>query len=235
MHFPGNHSAGTPVPPGGPCPNRTFRVPLVMLILVWLPPALPTPLIPGRHNSTAITSCTGYNPSPLSFTTLPSGGYPPYSYQWQLNDTPIPGEISTTYDPPQLAAAGIFSINCAITDSLGDMVFTEPKVITIVPDPQVTADGGGIFCKGTVVTLTSLMTEGTGPVTYQWSSSDDNATFDIIPGATASTYSPESDNPGTRYFRVVVLPAVGACNNATSPGVQVTILELPSTSMIFHL
>jgi hypothetical protein len=191
-------------------------------------------LMPGKHNSTPITACTGYNPAQLTFTTAPSGGQPPYGYQWQLNNTAIPGEILASYDPPQIMLAGTYNYNCTITDADGTIVFTLPKIVTIVPDPQVTVSGGGSVCFEALVTLMAIVTDGTGTTAYQWQFSPDNVAFTTIPGATASMYSPSTSIAGTLFYRVNIFPAVGSCNNATSTGVPVTVNPLPSTSLIYH-
>jgi hypothetical protein len=191
-------------------------------------------LMPGKHNSNPVTACTGYNPAQLTFTTPTSGGRPPYTYQWQLNNTAIQGETLSSYDPPQITVAGTYSYNCAITDADGTVVFTLPKIVTIVPDPQVTLSGGGITCFDTPVTLMALVTDGTGNVSYQWQSSSDNVAFISIPGATASMYSPSTSTAGTLFYRVNIFPAVGSCNNATSMGLSVIVNPLPSTSLIYH-
>lgn len=250
MRFLGIHTAGTAVPLGELCQKnswRTTRLTLFLLLqVVIIHPnkalgqfililSTPPVLVPGKHNTTPVTGCTGYNPAQLKFTTATSGGLPPYAYQWQLNNVAIPGEILSSYDPPQLTVTGSYSYNCAITDAGGTVVFTSVKLISIVPDPSVTISGGGIFCQNTILTLTSAIKDGTGTISYQWQSSVENVTFNNIPGAVASTYSPPTSMAGTFYYRVLIIPSVGSCNNTTSTAVPVTVNVLPSTSLIYHL
>lgn len=196
---------------------------------------IPEVLIPGKHNSTPVTACTGYNPALLTFTSPASGGQPPYSYQWLLNDSAIPGETQTFYDPPQLTASGTFRYSCSITDLSGQVVYTNPKTITIAPDPAVSAGGGGSTCLNTAMSLTSTVTGGTGTFSYQWQSSADNVTFSNIPGATLPTFWPETAAAGILFYRVRLLPNTGSCNDALSGSVSIVVNALPSTSMIYHL
>lgn len=241
MRFFGLHIAGTSVPSGELCPKSlrsTSLLPwtLLPLLLIINPDKVlcQGDLTPGQHNTNPITGCTGYNPARLIFTTPTSGGLPPYSYQWQLNNMAIPGETLNWFDPPQINVPGVYSYNCVITDASGTVVATNPKVITVVPDPTVAISGAGTFCLDTAVTLTATVTYGIGTFSYQWQLSVDNSTFTSVPGATASTYSPATSTAGTLYYRVNIFPAVGSCNNAVSAAVAVTVNGLPVTSLIYH-
>jgi hypothetical protein len=194
-----------------------------------------TSLNPGRHNTTPITGCIGYNPAELVFEKAPSGGLPPYYYQWQLNDLAIPGETKAFYDPPQLTLSGTYRYNCRIRDQDGTQVYTEYKLITVVPDPSVTIEGGGFYCMNTGLLLTAVVTGGTGFFSFQWQSSADNILFTIISGANDQDYPPELTLAGTLYYRVRVYPNTGSCNDAISPPVSVTVIPIPCTSAIYHL
>ena len=192
----------------------------IFSLILSLPPAL----VPGKHNSTPIAACSGYNPARLTFTTAPSGGLPPYAYQWQQNSVAIPGETLSSYDPPQLTAAGVYGYNCSITDAAGTTVFTEAKLITIVPDPGVTISGGGIMCLNSTITLTSFITDGTGAYTFQWDSGPSAAgPWTPVPGATADHYSPVTSAAGTVYYRLNLYPSAVSCNNVTSTPVAITV------------
>lgn len=249
MRLFGFHTAGTAVPLGEVCQKNSWKTTRLILFLLLqmmiiypdktlgqyiLILSTPPVLTPGKHNTTPITGCTGYNPAQLTFTTATSGGLLPYAYQWQLNNIAIPGEILSSYNPPQLTVAGSYSYNCAITDASGTVVYTVAKLISIVPDPTVSISVGGIVCLNTTLTLTSTITGGIGTISYQWQSSVENVTFNSIPGATASTYLPVTSIAGTLYYRVNIFPAVGSCNNATSVAVAVTVNALPATSLIYH-
>jgi hypothetical protein len=214
------------------CLNSLWKISILM-VCNSIPSSLSV-LIPGKHNTSPVTACTGYNPAQLTFNTSVSGGQPPYTYQWQLNNAAIPGETLLFYNPPQLTSAGFYAYNCAVTDAAGTVVYTVAKPITIVPDPGVTISGGGGVCLNTPLTLSPVVTNGTGTISYQWQSSADNVAFFPVPGATASTFSPLTNLPGTWFYRVNIYPAVGSCNNAVSPAVAVIVHALPVTSPIYH-
>ena len=113
-------------------------------------------LVAGSHNINAITKCDGYNPSALTFTTDPSGGNLPYTYQWQNNTINIPSETTNTFDPPNLIV-GSYSYRCKITDGCGNIVYTAPKVINIVADPDAPSatksPNTNSICEGTSLSL----------------------------------------------------------------------------------
>lgn len=191
-------------------------------------------LMPGAHNISPVTGCTGYNPAMLQFIIPPSGGIAPYSYSWQLNGIAIPGETSSSYDPPQLTIAGTYRYNCRITDAAGAVASTVSKVVTIVPDPVVSVAGEGTFCRFESVLLVSTITGGTGNINMQWQLSADNVIFSNIPAATGRLYSPATSSPGVIYYRINIFPAVGSCNDAKSASVMIKVLDFPITSTIFH-
>lgn len=233
MKFFGLYSAGTPVPPGGPCPKSFGKTGVLIFFSLAFSP--PSALLPGKHNVNPVTGCTGYNPAALTLTTAPSGGVPPYAYQWQLNNNPIAGETQSAFDPPQLTAAGSYSYNCAVTDAGGATVYTAAKLITIVPDPGVEISGGEAVCQYSSVSLLSCITDGTGTYAFQWESGPSaGGPWTPVPGANSATCSPVSSAVGTVYYRLFVNPSTGSCNNVTSLPLAVTVNPLPVTSAIFH-
>lgn len=186
-----------------------------------------TNLNPGAHNTTPLTECIGYNPAPIIFTTPPSGGIPPYSYQWQQNGNPIGGETSSSFDPPQLTKAGTYTYNVLVTDACGTSTSTVIKSITIVPDPSVTISGGGNVCQNSIITLTSTVTNGVF-TTYEWQSAPSSTgPWSAIPAATASTYSPPTSVIGITYYRLRI-PNTASCNQAFSSDQAVTVVAPPS-------
>ena len=155
-------------PTAGQCANTTTMT-------ISLFPAL----ISGSHNVNAITKCDGYNPSELTFTTDPSGGNIPYTYQWQNNTINIPSETTNTFDPPNLIV-GSYSYRCKITDSCGNIVYTSPKVINIVsvPDaPSATkSPNTNSICEGTSLSLvnTTYGTQAGLSCGFEYQTSFDN-------------------------------------------------------------
>ena len=124
------------------------------------------PLNPGAHNTDVVTSCLGVNPVELNFSsangyTAPSGGSPPYSFQWKLNGTNISGATEEFYNPDPPPAIGTYSYNVEITDACGNMVSTSAKVVQVVPDPTMTVTGPSTVCLNGTINLTANITGGT--------------------------------------------------------------------------
>jgi len=63
---------------------------------------------------------------------------------------------------------------------------------------------GQAVCLGNATTLTCSYFIGGYANTYQWQSSTNGFNWDVIPGATTSTYTPPDKKRGTTYYRVVV-------------------------------
>ena len=185
-------------------------------------------LVPGAHNTDALTECAGYNPAELSFTTAITGGKSPYSYQWKLNNGNI-GTNSPTYDSPPLTLAGSYSFNCVVTDGCGSTFTTSPKVITIVPDPSILISGNSTVCLNGNLTLTANITNGTGTLSYQWRSGTAlSGTYTDIIGAASVAYNPPTSIPGTYYYQVFLNPSHGECNQTTSAGFTLTVNPKPT-------
>ncbi len=193
---------------------------------------LATRLITGSHNITPIHACTNFNPDKLIFTTPVSGGKPPYHYQWKERFAPvadwtdIENAKSDTYDPPNLILAGNYDFACAVGDQCGSAELTRPKSITIVPDPTVAVDGGGVFYRNAPVTLTGRVTDGAGSISYQWVTSLTGlAGWSAIPGATFADYQPPTAAPGLLYYRVRVSASGAACSKPYSSVLAVCVVS----------
>ncbi|QTN39563.1 hypothetical protein HZ996_10585 [Cryomorphaceae bacterium] len=115
-------------------------------------------------------------------TVVPSGGTPPYSYQWDGN-----AGAQVTQNATNLIG-GVF--NVIVTDANGcianDWVtITEPDVLTVVG-----SENSAVTCNGlSDGTATATPTGGTGPYSYQWGASAGNQTTQTATGLAAGTYS----------------------------------------------
>ena len=187
-------------------------------------------LDPGAHNTDPVTSCVGYNPAQLNINTpAPSGGSPPYTYQWQINGVNTGAPSSPIYNPTAIGSPGDYDYNCVITDQCGTIVSTPVKTITIVNDPVVTASGGGTFCQNSNPTLTGNITGGTGVMNFQWQTgTSSTGPWADIPGATSSDYLPPT-SPGVYYYRVELSPNVASCNNSSST-ITLTVNPTPTAT-----
>lgn len=194
-------------------------------------------LTAGAHNTTALTKCVGFNPSVLTFTTVPSGGNGSYTYQWQLNSSNITSATSSSYDPDALLTPGVYSYRCKITDGCGNTVYTNPKVITIVADPNEPScqksPNLAAVCMGTTLTIAnSSCTYGTErgescPLEYSSSS-------DGINWSTPSTTVPVLTASGTINYIRVRVSNCSTCNASPWKTYSWNINAIPLTTTINH-
>ena len=57
---------------------------------------------------------------PLQLIEIASGGTPPYSYQWYVNDAKVQWANTSNFTFVE-ATAGFYNVYCIVTDSLGDL------------------------------------------------------------------------------------------------------------------
>lgn len=135
-----------------------------------------------------------------------SGGTSPYTYAW----TPSGGTNATASN----LSAGIYAVQ--VTDNTGcigtaSVTITEPTQITItetIIPSSCTTDNGSISV---------VVSGGTGPYTYTWSPSGQNATSlsNLAPGSTPSlTISDAHDCASSESY---LIPGTGSINVTASP------------------
>lgn len=94
----------------------------------------------------------------ITFTSTISGGHPPYTYQWYLNDAPISGATSTTWTFTP-AAAGTYIVYLRVRDNKGYSSLSEFVKITVKTKVQITfftIDEAGNAIRGTVLVFAGL-------------------------------------------------------------------------------
>ncbi len=188
-------------------------------------------LYPGAHSTTEITVCDGYHPPALTFTTTPSGGLEPYTYQWYENVTLV--GTAESYDPGPLSAGPTgtdYVYYCLVTDACGQSLPTASKTIHVLNDAIVSISGGGTFCQNDPVTLQAGHIAGTGTISYQWQYGTDGIYFPFNVGTNSETYDPPTNSPGQLYYRVHFTINGAACNDPYSSAVSVIVVEPPTTA-----
>lgn len=193
-----------------------------------------TSVTPGTIGSSQAI-CYNTVPNTLSNFTLPSGGTPPYDYQWQssvdslvFND--ITGETFTTYTPGALTTTiwyrrNVTGTTCGTLNSLAVKitVYQELTPGTIGSDQQI--------CSSTAPDSIKNITfpaGGSQSYTYQWQQSANNLSWTKIPGATAASYKP-SALTATSYFRRQVVSAT--CDTLVTASVKIEVLPAVSASI----
>ncbi len=106
------------------------------------------------------------------FTATVAGGTPPYQYSWTLIDSELTPVASGTVNPwnctvPKWAFVGTGSVTVQVTDSQGEIGFTNESVLILalfvsVSPAAVTLD------VGQSQVFNSSVLGGTTPYSYQW-------------------------------------------------------------------
>ncbi|MGQ9460466.1 MAG: PKD domain-containing protein, partial [Candidatus Bathyarchaeaceae archaeon] len=102
------------------------------------------------------------------FTSTVSGGTPPYSYQWYLNDTAVSGAnaSSWTFAP---TSAGFYTVYLNVTDGTGATAKSNIAIVTVNPALAVFISPTTVTINlGQSVTFSSTVSGGTSPYFYQW-------------------------------------------------------------------
>ncbi len=115
--------------------------------------------------------CAGTN---VTFTATVTNGGPTPTYQWKVNNTPVPLATNPTFSTSTLNNND--NVTCTITSNAPCAVPTTATSNTItmtinpnlVPTITITANPGTTICLGTPVTFTPNITNGGPGPTYQW-------------------------------------------------------------------
>ncbi|MEP7377906.1 MAG: hypothetical protein ABI675_31195, partial [Chitinophagaceae bacterium] len=114
-------------------------------------------------NASSVQECSPFNPGVIDFSTNPTGGRTPYTYQWYRDGNPIAGENGNSYDPPTFTGTRVFHV--VVTDNCGEALTTNDITITINTPPTATATNNGPVCTGDNITLS---TPNVTNATYNW-------------------------------------------------------------------
>jgi len=72
----------------------------------------------------------------VAFTSTPSGGYSPYSYQWYLGGVPVSGATSGTWTFTP-TTSGIYYVYLQVKDANNNIAQSETARITVIPSAPV--------------------------------------------------------------------------------------------------
>ena len=70
----------------------------------------------------------------VTFTSTTSGGYPPYTYQWYLNNQQVSGATTNTWTFKPIAP-GIYYVFLKVTDAAGNTAQSDTAKVTVSPVP----------------------------------------------------------------------------------------------------
>ena len=161
-----------------------------------------------------------------------SGGISPYTYQWLLNNTLVPGATDATWTfTPTLA--GYYAIYVEVTDSVGFNDLTSASV-TVNKQPAVIISPSSITMdSGQSQLFTCGVLGGTSPYSYQWYLNGTQVSGAI---GSAWTFTPSSSGSFTVYLNVTDALGQAAVSNIVLITVnsQVSvIISPPSITMDF--
>jgi len=98
--------------------------------------------LPSLSVSVSPSSATIYLGESVTFTASPSGGVAPYSYQWYVNNNPVPGATSDTWTFTP-SAAGTYYVHVVVTDSENQTA--QSSASRVVVQEKVPTVGGTIY------------------------------------------------------------------------------------------
>ncbi|MFZ1685781.1 MAG: T9SS type A sorting domain-containing protein [Flavobacteriales bacterium] len=162
----------------------------------------------------ADTVCAG---SSTEFIAMDQTGQAPLTFQWYLNNAPVPGATDTLMDA-SIAGAYTFEATNTIT---GCVFTTGAAMLTVesVDAPLVSAVGDTIFCDGGSVVLDASIIPG---VTYQW-----YADLVAIAGADSSSLVVAAAGSYT-----VVASNSNGCLSDGSVAIMVVVDSVPTAPVI---
>lgn len=171
--------------------------------------------------------CYNSVPSSLVQLTAPSGGKGTYTFQWQssgdnISWLNISGANQAGYQPPSLTSTTWYRRN--VTSGECGTVNSSSVRITVYPVVSAGTIGSSqsICFNDTPAALTQITvpTGGPGTYTYQWQSSADNVSWNNIPGANSTSYSPSSLIVSIYYRQLVT---GGSCGTNASNSILITV------------
>ena len=159
-----------------------------------------------------------------AFTSFVSGGTSPYTYQWYLDDVPVPSATNPTWAFTPVSP-GSYEVHLNVTDNVGVTAQSNIASVTVNPTPTVSINPTSVVMDvGQSVTFTSFVSGGTSPFTYQWYLDDVP-----VPGATGPSWTFIPSSPGSYEVYVNVTDNVGV--TAKSNVASVTVNPALSVSI----
>lgn len=156
----------------------------------------------------------------VTFTSTVSGGIPPYSYQWYLNGSAVPGATadSWTFTP---VSVGVYEVYLNVTDSSGNIAISQIATVSVASQITVSISPMSMaVIVGEPVTFTSTTSGGYPPYTYQW-----YLNGNPVSGATSDTWTFTPTESGIFYVYLKVTDDKG--NTAQSETARITVSAVP--------
>jgi hypothetical protein len=151
------------------------------------------------------------------FTSTVTGGTPPYTYRWYLDDQMVSSDKKSnwTFTP---TSAGSYKVYVNVTDSVGMEATSKAATVTVNPQLSVSIWPGSVDMQvGQPELFSSTVSGGTSPYSYQWYLNDTP-----MPAATSSalTFTPKSPGSYTIYVKVTDSVGTQATSNTAAAYVK---------------
>jgi peptidoglycan/xylan/chitin deacetylase (PgdA/CDA1 family) len=160
-----------------------------------------------------------------TFNCAVSGGNQPFSHQWYLNGAAVPDSTDSTwtFTPNN---SGTYQVYDKVTDGLNNVVQSNTDSITVYAHPTVTiTPNSAKMHVGESQTLSSSISNGYPPYTYQWFSNNS-----AIPNETNPTLNYVPNQPGT--YNIYLRITDHANYQAKSNTATITVYSQPSATII---
>jgi len=162
------------------------------------------------------TPVSGTAPLAVSFTSVATGGTPPYTFDWDFGDGTAHG---TTQNPTHtFSTGGVFTTVLTVTDAQGH---TASRTLTTTVSPALQAFAGGAPASGhapLTVNFFGFAAGGTPPYGYAWAFSD---------GGSASGASASHTFASAGSYTATLTVTDAASRTATASPVSITVTVPP--------
>jgi len=180
--------------------------------------AIPPPSV--TINPMSITVHIGQS---VNFSSIPSGGTPPYTYQWYLNSSAVPGAMSSSWTLSP-AATGTYNVYLKTTDAQSSTAQSGTAQVTVTPPPvplsvSISPLNASILL-GQSATFTSTVGGGKPPYSYQW-----YLDGHLASGQTLDSWTVTPSAAGIHYVYLIVTDRDG--NTAQSETARVLVSSVP--------
>jgi hypothetical protein len=150
------------------------------------------------------------------FTSTVTGGTPPYTYRWYLDDDLMSSDKKSTWTFTP-TSAGSYKVYVKVTDSVGMEATSNAANVTVNRQLSVSISPSSVDMQvGQSKLFNSTVSGGTSPYSYQWYLNDNP-----VPSATSSTWTFAPKSPGSYTIYVKVTDSLGMQATSNTAFVQV--------------